>query len=184
MHPCTPCIQLNGGSDCVYEQNPVTQRMRKKLPAAVQPFLFSFKSEPNPGGSRSSLATSECDGASPDTSTSAFSSNPNSSNFSQQETTSPDSGVLGEFGPPVPRERSNPEMQLVPFRGESPEPHQPATISTFSPLSSLRFASIPRPLHTQLSLLSPEHLQISDTTSPDLDLSLCVFHIVLRRHGS
>ena len=144
--------------------------MRKKLPAAVQPFLFSFKSD-----SRSSRATSEdiylstSDGASPDASSSVY---------------SPDSGTLDEIEAPIPREGSNPEMQLVPSRGESPKLHQPAKISTFSFLSSLQFASIPRPLHTPLSSLNPEHLQISETTSSELDLSLCVSHVVPSRRGS
>jgi len=180
MQPCTPCIQLNGGSDCVYEQNPVTQRIRNKLPAAVQPFLFSFNSEPSQCGSRSSRATSEdislsaFDSASPDTSSSVFSSAPSSSNVSPKGS-SPDSDTLDEFEPPTPREISNPGMQLVPSRRDSPKSHQPATISTFSFLPSLRLASIPRPFHTPLSILNPECFQVSDTTSSELDLSLCEF---------
>ncbi|KAF9643250.1 hypothetical protein BDM02DRAFT_3123697 [Thelephora ganbajun] len=177
-HPCTPCIKLNEGSNCVYEQSRTVQRMREKLPAAAQPFLFSFKSEPSPCDSSSSWVTSEdsslsaSDIASPDTSSSAFSStDPTSSRASPEGSCSPESGTLDESDPPTPQETSNSETQLVPFREESPEPHQPATIPAFSFLPSLRFPSIPRQLHMPLSLYDPERFQISDTTTSELDLS-------------
>jgi len=176
--PCTPCIDFDGGSECVYERSLAIQRTREKLPAAIQPFLFSFRSGPrpyDPAVTSDDLSLSTPDNAPSGASSPVFSSRLNSSNVSPNESSSSDSDTLDEFEPHIPRERSNPGMQLVPFRGEYPMPHQPATISTFSLLSSLRFASIPRPLHTQLSLLSPEHLQISDTTPSELDLSLCVF---------
>jgi len=179
-HPCTPCIDLGGGSECVYERNLETQRTWKKLPAAAQPFIFSFESEPSPCDSSPWVISDNHslpipDNAPSGANNSVFSSCPNSSNASQKQSSSPDSGVLDEFEPPVPQERSNPGMQLVPFRGESPKPHQPATTSTFSFLPSLRFASIPRPFHTPLSILNPECFQVSDTTSSELDLSLCEF---------
>ena len=114
------------------------------------------------------------------------SSDPNSSNFVQRESCPPGSDTSDESDPPTVQKKSNPEMQLVLFREGSPKSHQPATTSTFSLPSSLRPASIPRPLHTSLSLLSPEHLQVSDTTAPELDLSLYVFSsdVVPRHHGS
>lgn len=76
-----------------------------------------------------------------------------------------------EFEPPVPRERTVTELELVPLQ-EPPSPLQPATTPIPSVLPSLRFLSIPRQLHTSLSFLGPEHFQVSDTTSSELDMSL------------
>jgi hypothetical protein len=58
-HPCTPCIGLGEGSDCVYERSLATQRTWKELPTAVHPFLFSFESKPSPFGPSSSWVTSD-----------------------------------------------------------------------------------------------------------------------------
>ena len=82
---------------------------------------------------------------------------------------------MDEFELPTPREGSISEVEVVPFREEPPEPHQPVTTSTFSLLPSLRFPSAPRQLHTPLPFLGPEYLQISDVTSSELELKLCVF---------
>ena len=140
-----------------------TKRIRRELlPAAVQPFLYLFKSEP---GSRDS--PSQVDSEDTSLSTSGIVS----------------SDIGGSVSPPTdndaptPQKRSSSETQLVPFREESPKPHQsqPTAISTFSFLPSLRFSSIPRQIHTPLSVLDPEHFQVSDTTPSELDLSLCVF---------
>lgn len=70
-----------------------------------------------------------------------------------------------------------PKLQLVPFREGSPKLRQPqlARTSIFPFLTSLRFPSIPRRLHIPLQPSGPEHLQVSDTTSSELDLSLCAF---------
>ena len=168
----------------MYEQSPVTKRIREKLPAAVQPFLFSFKSEPSPSGSSSwveDAPPSTSDLVSPDISDSIFFST-SSSHVSPEESDEPD--------PPTAQGRLNSEMQLVPFRDESPKLHQPrpTAISTFSPLPSLRFLSVPRQLHTPLSFFGPEHLQVSDTSSSELDLSLCVLPFfgcnIPKHHGS
>lgn len=86
-----------------------------------------------------------------------------------------ESDTPDEFGSPTTRERSTPEMNLVPFREESPKPHQPVVIPSFSLLPSLRLPSVPRQLHTSLSFLGSEHFQISDITSSGLDLKLCAF---------
>ena len=158
-HPCTPCVKLDMGSDCVYE---ATKRTRKELPAVVQPFLYLFKSEP---GSRDS--PSQVDSEDTSLSTSGIvSSDIGGSAFPPTDN-----------DPPTPQKSSSSETQLVPFREESPKPHQPqpSTISTFSFLPSLRLSSIPRQLHTPLSVLDPKHFQVSDTTPSELDLSLCVF---------
>ena len=179
-NPCTPCAKLDGGSDCVYEQNPVTKRIRKKLPPAVQPFLFSFKSESNPHDSSSwldredaSLSTSDI--ASSDIGGSVFSStNTHSSRVSPESSRSSQSDKSDS---PTPQESSISEIQLVPFREESPKIHQPQPTTTpnFSFLPSLRLPSIPRQLHIPLQSLGPEHLQISDQTPSELDLSVCAF---------
>ena len=71
--------------------------------------------------------------------------------------------------------RSNTEMQLMPFREETPRPHQPSAEFFFSFHPCLRFPSIPRPLHIPWSYSAPERFQVSDTTSSELDFSLCVF---------
>jgi len=57
--PCTPCVNLDEGSGCVYKRSVATQRTWKKLPAAVQPFLFSFESGPSPCGSPSPWVTKD-----------------------------------------------------------------------------------------------------------------------------
>ena len=166
----------------MYEQSPVTKRTRDKLPPAVQPFVFSFKAEPSPYGSPpprensedTSLPTSNI--ASPDTSSSAFSpTDTNSSSLSPEASCSPESDKPDESDLPAPNERSNTEMQLMPFREESPRPHQPSTESTFSFHPHLQFPSIPRPLRMPWSSSAPERFQVSDTTSSELDLSWCVF---------
>ena len=87
----------------------------------------------------------------------------------------PKSDTPGELKFPAPGERPIPETKLVLFREESPKPHQPATIFTFSLLPSLQFPSIPRQPHTPLSFSGPERFQISDMTSLELDFKLCVF---------
>ena len=157
----------------MYEQSPVTKRIREKLPAAVQPFLFSFKSEPSPSGSSSRVDGEDASLSTSDIGDSVFPST-SSSHVSPRESRSPESGAADESDPPTTQERSNSETQLVPFREEPPKSHQPqpTAISTFSFLSSLRFPSIPRQFFTPL--LGQEHLQVSDTTSSELDLSLCV----------
>ena len=159
----------------MYEQSPVTKRIREKLPAAVQPFLFSFKSEPSPSGSSSQVDGEDASLSASDIGDSVFFST-SSSHVSPRESRSPESDTADESDPPTTQERSISETQLVPFREGSPQPHQPQStmISTFSFPPSLRLLSIPRQLHTPLSFLGPEHLQVSDTSSSELDLSLCV----------
>ena len=67
------------------------------------------------------------------------------------------------------------ETNLVHSQGGYPNPSQPATTPTFSFFPSLRLP-IPRQLHTQLPLFSPEHFQVTVvTTSLELDWALCVF---------
>jgi len=152
MKPCTPCAKHDGGSDCVNERSPVTKHTRKELPPAVQPPLSTF-----------------------DTGSSAFSStNANSPRVSPQSSRSPQPD---ESDSPIPQERSISEMQLGTFREESPKLHQPqpTRIPIFSFLSSLTSPSILRQLHIPLQSPGPEHLQVFDTTSSELDLSLCAF---------
>lgn len=176
--PCTTCLRLDGGADCVYEQSRIMQRKGEKLPADAQAFLFSFKCKPSPSDSSSSWVTSE------DASLSA--SNPSSPEAMASPTPQPSSPVPPEMsrysGCDAPEELSSPnrqkqsnlETQLVSLRGESPNNHQtdgtPTLSFAFSPLSS-----VPRPLPLSFPLLNPEHFQISDTTSSESDLSLCVF---------
>ena len=154
---------------------------REKPPATAQTSPFSSKSKPNPRRSPPVRVNSQDpsppapDAASPDTYHSVFSfADRNLSNSSRSESHILESDPpVDKFEPP-PREWTIPEMKLVSFR-EPPKPRQLATISIFSLLPYLRFHSIPRPLRMSLSLLNPEHLQISDTTSSELDLALCVF---------
>jgi len=165
----------------VYEQNAVTKRIRKKLPPAVQPFLFSFNSESSPQDSSSSWLDNEnaslstLDIASSDIGGSSFSSaNTNSSRVSPESSHSPQSDGSDS---PTSQERSTPETQLVSFREESPKHHkpQPTTTPIFSFPSYLKFPSIPRQLHIPLHFSGPERFQVSDTTSSELDLSVCAF---------
>jgi len=148
MNACTPCAKLDGGSDCVNERNLVTKRIHK-LPPVVQPPLSTF-----------------------DICGSVFSStNANSSHVSSESSRSPQPDKSDS---PIPQERSTSEMQLVPFREESPKFHQPRSTGTpiFFIHPSLRFPSICQ-LHIPLQPPGPKHLQVSDTTSSELDLSLC-----------
>ena len=162
----------------MYEQSRIMQRKREKLPADAQAFLFSFKCKPSPSDSSSSWVTSE------DTSFSA--SNPSSPENAASPTPQPSSPVSpevsrysgcdtpDELNSPTPQKQSNPETQLMSLRGESPYPHQTDGTPTFS-LSFSPMSSIPRPLHVSFPVSNPEHFQISDTTSSESDLSLCVF---------
>ena len=157
------------------------QRAHKKPPAAAHSPLHSFKVKPSlcsslPSSSNDSSLSAPCTPSS-DISGSALSlMYSNSSNVSPKESHFPGSDALDRFEPPAPQETSISEMILVPFRKESPKTHQPVTISAFSLLPSLQLPSaIPRPLHTPLSFLDPERLQISDATSSELDFTLCEF---------
>lgn len=143
--PCTPCS--NGGrSDCVYERNRVKIRIREEPPAAAQAHPFSFKDGWN-------LCRS-----------------PSWVNDRVPSLSVPDI-ALPEFEPPIARDGTIPELKLVRLR-EPPRPPQPATTPGPSVLPSLRLPSIPCQLHTLLPSLGPEHLQVSDTTSSELDMAL------------
>lgn len=182
-HPCASCSR-DGDFDCVYEQRRVGQRGRGKLPAAAQPFLFSFKSRPSPWDSSSSsavpvngdnLSLLTPDTASLDADNPVFSSaDPSLSNAST--TCSPLSGsdTLDKLQPPACQEGPIPGVDPAPFPGQSPVAFQPPTISTFSVLLPPRFPFIPLQLHTPPSVSGPEHFQVSDVTSSELDLTLCV----------
>lgn len=49
------------------------------------------------------------------------------------------------------------------------------TTSAFTILPSVYFRTIPRPLRVPLSLIPPEHMQVSGICENDLDMSLYVF---------
>ena len=177
QQPCTACVQLDGGSECTYDQSRAMKRTREKLPADAQPFLFSFKYAPNPRESSSSWAASE------DTGLPAFDmSSPESGSSGSPSTcsTSPqvspekppfvEPDTPGSLDPPTPQQGS-PGMQLVPFGGDSPEPLH-LEMTTLSSLPFLQSPSIPRPLYMPFCPMNPEYFQISDTTSSELDLSL------------
>ena len=130
----------------------------------LQSFLVNTK-EPSPSAPRP---------PSPDPNSSGLSSiNSNSSYVPSNEPRFLESDTPVGLEPPIPQERSIPEMKLVPFREESSKVHQSATTPTFSLLPSLRFCSIPRHLDTPLSSWCPEYLQVSNTTSSELDFKLC-----------
>ena len=155
--------------------------IRKKLPAAPQTFPFSSKNEPSPHPSPPFPTNSEDpsppppDIASPGARSSVFPSlDQTLSDSSARESYLPEPGMLDEFKPPAPQKWTIPEMELVPFQ-ESPKPRRRTTMSIFSPLPSLNLLSIPRPLRTSLSFLGPEHFQVSDTTSSELDLDLALY---------
>ena len=50
-----------------------------------------------------------------------------------------------------------------------------STVSYFTILPSIHFQTIRRPLHVPLSLIPPEHTQVSCIAGSDLDMSLYVF---------
>jgi hypothetical protein len=52
-----------------------------------------------------------------------------------------------------------------------------STGSSFTILPSINFLTIPRPLHTSLSLIPPERVQVSWVAGNDLDMALYVFVI-------
>ena len=173
--PCTPCSK-DEESDCVYERRRVKRRVREEPLAAAQTSPFSLES-------RSSLSRSpsrvDSEGSSPSSTSNSVFSLPGRtlSDSSKSECRSSESDTPYEPETPIPQEKATPEMTLVPFQG-STKPRQLATMSTFSIPSSLRFFSIPRPLRVSLSSLSPEHFQVSDTTSSELDMALCAFHFL------
>ena len=178
--PCTTCLRLDGGSDCVYEQSRIMQRKGERLPADAQPFLFSFKCKPSPCSSSSSWVTSEdasfsaSNSASPET-TSSPTPHP-SSPVSPEESLWSGCDAPDELssGPPAPQKTSSPETQLVSLRGGSPGADQADGMPSFNSFSFSWLFSVPRPLHFPLAS-NPEDFQISDTTSSESDLALCVF---------
>ena len=178
--PCTTCLRLDGGSECVYEQSRIIQRKGERMPADAQAFLFSFKSKPSPcespspwvGGEDSSLFT--LNPASPETSSSSSSTHQPSSPVSPEESHYSGCDVPDELKTPTPQRSSSPETQLVPFRVDPSKPYHADKPPAFSS-SFFRPSSIPRPPHLSIGLLYPERFQISGTTSSESDLSLCVF---------
>ena len=55
----------------------------------------------------------------------------------------------------------------------------PHTVSSFTVLPSVLFRTIPRPLPVPLSLVPPEHIQISPVAGGDLDMTLYVVVVFL-----
>ena len=181
--PCTPCFK-DGVSDCVYEQGRVKQPARKLPSPTVQSFSFPLKSKlkpsprrPPPRVNSEETSPSTPDIASPDIRPSALSLShrtPSNSSSCRSESRFSESDTPDGSEPPVPREWTIQEMKLAPFQ-EPPKPRQLAMISISSVLPSPRFYFIPRTLSMSLSFLGPEHFQVSDITSSELDLKLCAF---------
>ena len=191
-HPCILCVKLDEGSNCVYEQNPVTKRIREKLPPAVQPFLFSFESRPSPRRSSTPQAdsqTASCSTSnttSPDSGDAVSPGEESSPSASPEASHPPESDIPNESDPPVLEESPNSETQLVSFREDLPQSHQPSTESTFYVHPYLQSLHIPRPLNFPLPL-DPERSRVSFTTTSELDLSWCAFLFLgcsIRCHGS
>jgi len=149
--------------------------MCKRPPGAAQTLPFSSKSIPVPRGSPPSWVNSEGflistpDVASSGTCGSVFSSTDQTlPNVSARGSSLLEFNTLDGLGPPGIGPIS--ETRLVPPRRGYPNPSQPAPIPSFSILPSLRLPSIPRQLHTPLSLFSPERFQVSAVTaSSELD---------------
>ena len=83
---------------------------------------------------------------------------------------------------PRPLHVSFPTMN-PPFGGDPPEPIQ-LEMTTLSSIPFIRSPSIPRPLHVPFCSMTPEYFQISDTTSSELELSLCVFPLLGCSNGN
>ena len=163
----------------MYEQSQAAQREREKLPADAQPFLFSFKCDPTPHDSSSPLLANEdpsaSDVLSSETSSPMSASTcPTSPSVSLEESRCSEIDIPDTPVPLTPQRRLSPETRLVPFRMDSPTPCPPETVPTFSFHPYLQFSSIPRPPLLSFPLMNPECFQISDTTSSELDLLLCV----------
>ena len=163
--------------------------MRKKPPPAAQTFRFSRKSRQSRCGSSSPVNSEKFFLSAPNIASSDIGgpvTPPAGSNLSVVSAQYPSfwgSDAAGELGLLVPRPGPAPEMRLVPLQEAYLNPRRSVAISTFSILSSLWFPSIPRPLHTPLSFLGPEHFQVSDTTSSELDFTLCVSPPPVGRHA-
>ena len=54
----------------------------------------------------------------------------------------------------------------------------------FAIIPSTLFQTIPRPLQMPLSLIHPEHMQVSWVSASDLDMALYVFPLRLRKLSS
>ena len=165
----------------MYEQSQAAQRKLEKPPTDAQPFLFSFKCDPTPHDPSSPLLVNE----DPCPSTADVLSSETNSPMSASTCPTSPSAPLEEFHcsgidipdtpvPLTPQGSSSLETQLVPFRVNSPTPCPPKAVPTFSFPSPLQFSSIPCSLPLSFPLMNPECFQISDTTSSELDLSLCV----------
>ena len=155
----------------MYEQSLITEGVQEEASTTAQ-----YPGEPGPCGSSSWVDGEDASLSISHIGDSVFFST-SSSHIPPRESHSLESDAADESDPLTTQERSDSETQLVPFREESPKPHQLqlTTISTFSFLPSLRFSPIPRQFHTPLLALYPELFQVSDKTSPELDMTLCVF---------
>jgi hypothetical protein len=181
--PCTACLE-NGRSQCVYEERPPLQRVAKKArPIDTIRSPPSYKDKFSLGSSLSRLTSEERSlfdqSLDPSDARGSTSSSTNStpSFVSPGKHPTPEIETAGEFGPRTPREGSMSEIVI--FREAAPKPHDHAYAaeSSFSIHLSIRLPSIPRGPRVPPSLLGPELLQVSDTTSSELDLSLYAFFI-------
>ena len=189
--PCTPCLE-NGRLECVYEQGHLLQRVARnfRVTGTIRSPL-SHESELSPCNSSFSRLTTW---SSEDLSLFSQSLTPSSAgcptSSSAGSTPSPVSPgehlvlepeTIGEFGPRIPWEGSTSEIVL--FREAIPRPrdHTFAVAPSFFIHPFVQPPSIPRGLQAPLSLLDPKFLQVSDTTTSELDLSLYASSFKLSR---
>lgn len=160
---------------CEYGQKRAAQSTRNKFPDDARPFLLSFKCEPNPFNSPSSLVVNE-DSLSSNIVTSETGSRvPSSTRSTLSSFSSENPHCLEPEESPVHQKKTSPETQLVSFKENLANPCQQCNTPTFSFLPSLHLSFVPRPLNVSFPLINPEYFQISGTTFSELDLSLYVF---------
>jgi hypothetical protein len=185
--PCTPCFENKRSEECADKRGPPQHEAKKSRPTGAIRSPALDKSEWNTWSTSFSQLTGEdlslfsWSLAPSDTSGSASSSTDSTlSRVSSGEHRVPAHGTPSELGPRTPREGSVSEIVL--HRGAAPIPRD-RTFATASPIfihPFVRLPSIPRgPQIPALSFIDPELLQVSDTTSLELDLSLFVFPLKL-----
>ena len=183
--PCTTCVIGKDGVRCTYEPRQRSPRISTNAHSA---------SRENTSGPQSVLK---------------LPSNMSADWFSTFEPLarpSSDVPLLTWSGPDEPASSLPPPPPLIPYeRPLSPSSRIPVlgsssdipvvrdthgtagcvpchTVSSFTLLPSLHFQTIPRPLRVPLSLISPEHAQISPIAGGDLDMTLYVLPQPLHSH--
>jgi hypothetical protein len=188
--PCSTCVDTNKAEECIYDRPRIVHhpQTRKILPATANALSLVFASETGPQSSSASspktLVTKEGDPTSrPESQPSSFTpSGPSGSTIGVEsasfELPAPpfeETPIAPDFENPLPpRDPPDASSSELVLWGSTPKQHPYDSHSTLSFISSLRFPKIPPALHVPLSFLGEPNIQISHTTTGELELTLWV----------